>query len=731
MNCSKRKEARERGMELLQAGDKKAAAECFQRAVDVTPRMAFNLIELLRKEGVEFVVAPYEADAQLTYMCLNGLVDAVISEDSDLIPYGCPRMIYKLDKEGNGKEVQFSDLGSVTELDLSRFSAEMLRHMCILSGCDYLESLSGMGLKKAHSLLQRHGTMGEVFRALENSKFPMPENYALDFGRADLTFQHQIVYDPVSRKTVHLHPLPDDVDPSTLPFAGEHLSDVVAQLVADGRIDPSTFEPFMLSIPIAIPDTNTFYVPPSQMGDSGSNTSQNRQIGYSSSISRPGGLTQSGSMPSNRDSQTGTTQPLSQLSNGAPASSTPTRLSTSWQSKSLSPLSALQKSSSASSNSPARPARLSHDEIARHDNLMTRDAQKYVMYRGSGKGMRAAVVSASNVISTISKPINTLHAYFSTSTPKKSSSTTAESPNAKFSSPTRLPSTPSSQQVFNSPSSSALATPEPQPAVLRSRFFSQSSSMSYTLPSPQPPTPVALGDFSSIWDDDCIELDDATEALIAQASSARSKTATPLRNSTSVKSPTSPREVKSPRVKNERPASAEAIMPARFSLPPKAFSMSINDESDEELELVPVASTGAGGTWRLERTTATTTEHCSDSHRVQRSTRVSAEIESADGTSAEIQLASSSTSLVLSDSAAFPASLVDYIQYATTHDSCRASVDCIPEYEATHSSPTRTPNLKKRGRVSASGEAEETEGMDTSPPIKVRASEINIFSLIE
>ena len=34
-------------------------------------------------------VAPYEADAQLSFLCRENLVDAVIGEDSDTIPYGC------------------------------------------------------------------------------------------------------------------------------------------------------------------------------------------------------------------------------------------------------------------------------------------------------------------------------------------------------------------------------------------------------------------------------------------------------------------------------------------------------------------------------------------------------------------------------------------------------------------------------------------------------------------
>lgn len=50
-------------------------------------------VQILKSENIEFVVAPYEADAQLAY--LSNLEDekneivAVISEDSDLLAYGC------------------------------------------------------------------------------------------------------------------------------------------------------------------------------------------------------------------------------------------------------------------------------------------------------------------------------------------------------------------------------------------------------------------------------------------------------------------------------------------------------------------------------------------------------------------------------------------------------------------------------------------------------------------
>lgn len=48
--------------------------------------------QALRAAGVEFLVAPYEADAQLAYLAISRYVFAVITEDSDLLAYGCPRV---------------------------------------------------------------------------------------------------------------------------------------------------------------------------------------------------------------------------------------------------------------------------------------------------------------------------------------------------------------------------------------------------------------------------------------------------------------------------------------------------------------------------------------------------------------------------------------------------------------------------------------------------------------
>ena len=62
-----------------------------------------------------------------------------------------------MDKFGQGVEFQYDDLVNNRDLNFTNFTKQMVMEMCILSGCDYLPSLPGMGVKRAHGLLRRVG----------------------------------------------------------------------------------------------------------------------------------------------------------------------------------------------------------------------------------------------------------------------------------------------------------------------------------------------------------------------------------------------------------------------------------------------------------------------------------------------------------------------------------------------------------------------------------------------
>ena len=51
-------------------------------------------MQALRQKGIEFVVAPFEADAQIAFLCQKGYCDLAITEDSDLIAFGCDTVCF-------------------------------------------------------------------------------------------------------------------------------------------------------------------------------------------------------------------------------------------------------------------------------------------------------------------------------------------------------------------------------------------------------------------------------------------------------------------------------------------------------------------------------------------------------------------------------------------------------------------------------------------------------------
>ena len=237
----KRSENTRLGKAALASGNKKAAQEYFQKAIDVTPDMALRFIHALQEAKVEYVVAPYEADAQLAYLDKMNIIDGVVTEDSDLLVFGCKKVLYKLNEFGECREIKRSNMGDNNGLRFDGWNDDMFRYMAILSGCDYLASLPGMGLKTAHRLVRRYRTLDKLFKGLTlEYGMRVPADYEQNFHRADRTFVHQMVFCPLKKQMVNLVEPLVELDEVTTKMVGIKLDDDIARAVADGSIDPIT-----------------------------------------------------------------------------------------------------------------------------------------------------------------------------------------------------------------------------------------------------------------------------------------------------------------------------------------------------------------------------------------------------------------------------------------------------------------------------------------------------------
>lgn len=252
--AKRRENSQKAGLELLRAGKLSQAQLELQKAIDVTPEMARHLIEELKREGVPYVVAPYEADAQLVYLERQGLTNGSISEDSDLLVFGAKRLLTKMDQHGQCIEINRSQFCAVREISLTGWSDEQFRQMAIFSGCDYLDSIGNMGLKTSYRMMRKYKTPERVIRMLQfDGKYRVSENYLAQYKQAELTFKYQRVYCPEKQKLVLL----TDLDPSSpidveeMPYIGARVDPNLAKAIAVGDVNPITKERIAL---VALPE---------------------------------------------------------------------------------------------------------------------------------------------------------------------------------------------------------------------------------------------------------------------------------------------------------------------------------------------------------------------------------------------------------------------------------------------------------------------------------------------
>jgi exonuclease 1 len=243
----RREESKRLGFELLNAGKASQAYLELQKAIDVTPEMARQLIDELRKSGIQYIVAPYEADAQLVYLERKGLISGILSEDSDMLVFGAKCLLTKLDQYGNCIEINKADFCSCREINLTGWSDKEFRQMAILSGCDYLNSVNNMGLKTAYRMVRKHKTIEKVIRMLQfDGKFHVPKGYLEAFNEAELTFLHQWVYCPLVNSLV-FHTQPSQpIDEQSMPFIGAYIEPDIARRVATGDLNPVTKQPILV-----------------------------------------------------------------------------------------------------------------------------------------------------------------------------------------------------------------------------------------------------------------------------------------------------------------------------------------------------------------------------------------------------------------------------------------------------------------------------------------------------
>ncbi|XP_050510314.1 flap endonuclease 1 isoform X2 [Diabrotica virgifera virgifera] len=144
----KRNEAQAALAKATEAGDAAEIDKYNRRLVKVTKQHSEEVKQLLTLMGIPYVNAPCEAEAQCAALVKAGKVYATATEDMDALTFGS----------------KFIDL-------------------CILLGCDYTDSIRGIGPKRAIELIQKHKSIESIIQNIDKDKYPIPENWNYEGAR--------------------------------------------------------------------------------------------------------------------------------------------------------------------------------------------------------------------------------------------------------------------------------------------------------------------------------------------------------------------------------------------------------------------------------------------------------------------------------------------------------------------------------------------------------------------
>ncbi|KAG7357877.1 flap endonuclease-1 [Nitzschia inconspicua] len=108
-----------------------------------------EVMQLLQLFGIPYVVAPAEAEAQCVELERLGLVNGIVTDDSDAFVFGASIVYKNLFKDQKFVEAYYAK-DAVSEMSLNR---DALVALAMLMGGDYTEGIKGVGLVNAMEIL--------------------------------------------------------------------------------------------------------------------------------------------------------------------------------------------------------------------------------------------------------------------------------------------------------------------------------------------------------------------------------------------------------------------------------------------------------------------------------------------------------------------------------------------------------------------------------------------------
>lgn len=156
----------------------------------------FSLIGFLN------VQAPEEADSQCAALNMSHFVDAVATEDTDVLAFGTNKMLKQFSSKDKVMEI---DKGKILQ-DLGLDNGQFI-DLCIILGTDYCKRIKGIGPEVAYVEYKKYGNMIEFLNHLNNvnkkcvkdgkePKYDIPLQFIENWEETKEYYKSAIVTDP-------------------------------------------------------------------------------------------------------------------------------------------------------------------------------------------------------------------------------------------------------------------------------------------------------------------------------------------------------------------------------------------------------------------------------------------------------------------------------------------------------------------------------------------------------
>ena len=128
--------------------------------IQISPADFEKTRELFDVLHVSYYIAPLEAECMCADLCKRGLVDGVLSEDTDVLAYGSPVFLTKIDsKNDTCVRIKHEDV-----LENLKLTQEQFLDLCIMCGCDYNKNIPKVGCQTSFKLISKYKTIDEISR---------------------------------------------------------------------------------------------------------------------------------------------------------------------------------------------------------------------------------------------------------------------------------------------------------------------------------------------------------------------------------------------------------------------------------------------------------------------------------------------------------------------------------------------------------------------------------------